>query len=681
MAKQMTRAEYQRQFGTAPGVSSIDNTPAPVRMTREEYNRIYNTGNSEPKQSFLQRVTPAPIRNMFNSLSDIKDDFTETAGALGGYTGTKEQQQSRLTQRAIENPGETLVDDALIKTGTALSSAFGIAGIAGIGLAKSLLSQENEDRITGFFSEFGDALGERAQSQLQTMRESDDPADQEFAATIDDIIQFYQTDERFKDEVDAVGGFAEIFSAGLVGRITPPRSGGIPGRTPKPTTPNIKPAPSRRAKDILSIETNYANTRRANEFEFDGGDASRERIAATNVLEGVVDEDGIIRTRDRGGAVDQYRAQTVDKYESVVRDSLEREGKVVTLSEIRNHLTRVVNDTKGLEGADLVAAIKGIERELQGLSLRVDSGLEELPLAKVQDAKISTTRNINFNTPPETATYRKAIARGYKELIERKSDLRVGEINNELAKFYTDIERLERLDGKRVKGGRLGKYFAQTSGNIIGGAAGTVAGGPGAALGAMAGGEIAARLQGRAMAGTFGKGGTKTVSNTLLDAAKRDSKLPVERPLDVPDRPVGAPRGVQKTKEITAIEGKIKKNIREQKTAIKAKDWDLVAALKTVYDALLEQLREAVENVSAGLSIRASVTPLSVAKKVDLEDVDEIRVFLDNPQNALLDDKLNRLIEEIGISKADTDTQVRFLKEVLDEVEQLVEAGKHKLIT
>jgi hypothetical protein len=64
-----------------------------------------------------------------------------------------------------------------------------------------------------------------------------------------------------------------------------------------------------------------------------------------------------------------------------------------------------------------------------------------------------------------------------------------------------------------------------------------------------------------------------------------------------------------------------------------------------------------------GLSVKdISVTPESVAKKIDMTDVRKIARFLDNPETADIDD----LLKLMKIDKAPRSTQVKFLIEVLD---------------
>lgn len=274
-------------------------------------------------------------------------------------------------------------------------------------------------------------------------------------------------------------------------------------------------------KEIFKIENNYANTRKANKFSKDAGAASRNRIAKANLLTDSVDEGGLIRTKQPGGPIDKYKAATVDQTEGTVRQNLERLGETVEVSTIEKQLLKEVRSS-GLEGDDLKTALDKIAREVEGYKLRADPQ-GRIPLVIVHDAKISTTKQINYQTPPEKATYRKAVARGLKRIVEKNSVFNVEETNKELTKHYEDIALLERLDGKKVKGGKLGKYFAQISGNIIGGVAGGAVGGPlGSAAGTIIGGEAGGRIQGAAMQRTFkgGKGGVIEQSEVLKKASE-----------------------------------------------------------------------------------------------------------------------------------------------------------------
>ena len=261
---------------------------------------------------------------------------------------------------------------------------------------------------------------------------------------------------------------------------------------------------SGREQEIFNIETNYSAGRKKMKFSRDAGSSSRRRIAETDVLVGAVDENGLIRTTQKGGAVEQYKNVRLQGTENLGRRMLEKEGASVTLKDVERELIREVSKAR-LEGADLQSALRRIKSEIAGYKIRVGrSGKIRLDI--VHDAKISTTNGINYQTPPEVKAYRKAIAKALRNIIEKNSKTNIGEVNAELAKYLDDIERLELLDGKKVKGGKLGKYFAQITGGLAGGMVGGAIGGPGGfAAGAVTAGELAGKLKGTAFQRSFGK--------------------------------------------------------------------------------------------------------------------------------------------------------------------------------
>ena len=271
----------------------------------------------------------------------------------------------------------------------------------------------------------------------------------------------------------------------------------------RPFTKTPEKIIAKREEEIFNIENQYAKTRKANIFSKDAGSASRKRVAETDVLVNSVDENGLMRTKQPGGAVEQYRAQTIDGVEGVVRENLERLGEKVSLRDVEKHLIKTVNES-GLQGNDLRNALNNVRKEVAGYRLKADVD-GNIPLTLVHDAKISTTANINYLTPPEVKTYRKSIARGLKEVVENNSSFNAEAVNKELSKYYQDIALLERLDGARVRGGKLGKYFSQIVGNVAGGLAGGAVGGAGgSALGTIVGGEIGSRVRGSMMSKILG---------------------------------------------------------------------------------------------------------------------------------------------------------------------------------
>lgn len=557
MPVSMTREEYRKKYGAdpvLPSKSTVDTTPAPRRMTRAEYEAEYG-----PKESFTGNVG-----QRFNERADnVGQALRRDQGAL--HTGLQVFGQGIAALGDVAFEGvKALTPDFIEKPiGEAVSSA--VQGVANTEPAK---------QATGWYQQFKTAHPTAA-------------ADLEALFNIGSVLPIGKG-------ATLAGQVAKTAGTKAVGTVKQANKARIAAREPKMVAAI--------EEELFNIENNYVTTRRANDFSNDAGYSSRRRIAETDVLANATDTDGKIRTMGPGGAVEKYRTLdrggwSIDGVENTVRVNLERLGETVNLDQVKRGMTAAVTHS-GLEGADLFAALNGIKREIAGLKLRADE-FGNIPLVKVHDAKISTTRNINFQTPPETAAYRKAIARAYKELVEDNSKFNVKEVNTELAKYYKDLEHLERLDGKGVKGRKLGKYFAQISGNIIGGATGSAVGGPiGAAIGTIAGGEAAALIKGRQMAGTFGKArGATPPKNPILEVAREQGQLPKTPDLRVPDKKVGAASSVPKTKEIHKIERAIEKNVQQQKAAIRAGDFTLVAMLKEVYNELVAALKEAIKKI------------------------------------------------------------------------------------
>tara|TARA_R110000868_G_scaffold75379_3_gene217559 strand:+ start:4615 stop:6654 length:2040 start_codon:yes stop_codon:yes gene_type:complete len=281
---------------------------------------------------------------------------------------------------------------------------------------------------------------------------------------------------------------------------------------------------NKRVSELESISGNYAQLRKEANFNPEGAKESVKRVASTDVLTNAVDENGLIRTKGEGGAVEQYKSQTLDGAENVVRKNLERLGETVNLNELEIRLNEAVNKS-GLEGADLKVALNKVKREISGYKLKADAE-GNVPLTTIHDAKIATSKKIrDFTTPSEIKTYEKALGEALKTTVEKNSTFNVKEINAELSKYLQDVKFLESLDGKRVKGGKLGKYFAQISGNIAGGAIGTAVGGPvGTAVGTMIGGNIAGKIKGSSLQRTLsGKTGYVSPKNPILEKAISDA--------------------------------------------------------------------------------------------------------------------------------------------------------------
>lgn len=264
-----------------------------------------------------------------------------------------------------------------------------------------------------------------------------------------------------------------------------------------------------RQKELSKLENSYASIRTATEKAKDRGFDPKKVIAETDLLNGAVDKDGTIRTTHEGGAVEKVR-KFIQPKEKIVSQLLDIEGKTINVKDIEKQLRNNI-DGSNLEGEALDAAHAKIDREIKGLLRRADE-VGNVPISKIQDAKISKYNNLNY-LDPSSKNADKSIARTYKDIVAGNTESAdVNALNNELAEQYSVMGILEKLDGKKVAGGRLGKYFAQTTGAIIGSHFGPI--------GSVVGAEVGSGLKGSLMKNKFrGQTGIKMQDSPAMKAA------------------------------------------------------------------------------------------------------------------------------------------------------------------
>lgn len=274
----------------------------------------------------------------------------------------------------------------------------------------------------------------------------------------------------------------------------------------------------KRVSELSKLEENNASVRKAIQASKAKGIDAKGILAQTDLLHGAVDDTGTIRTTQDGGAVSQLQ-DFIKPQESVVSKVLAEEGKTIPLDELKSRMVQSVNDS-GVKGGAKVRALRSVDEDIAGYALEADKN-GNLPLSVVQDAKIDKYRNINYLNP-EASRVDKAVAKALKQTVEEKTtSADVKALNDELSRHYSVLSLLEKMDGKKVSGGKLGKYFAQTIGSIVGSHFGP--------LGTLAGAEIGSRIKGGAMARTFsGKTGrVLEQSDVMKKALAPKPKLPL----------------------------------------------------------------------------------------------------------------------------------------------------------
>lgn len=263
-------------------------------------------------------------------------------------------------------------------------------------------------------------------------------------------------------------------------------------------------------------------------------------LAETDVLHGSVDKTGKITTKGPGGAVEQYTDDFIRGNEAIVSDALKKEGRSVAPQMVKQRLTQAVMDA-GIEGKALTNALKAIDDEVAGYAIR-EGANGTIPLETLHSAKVDKYNGINFFTEGNTKKYDKTIARALKEIIEKETkSVDVQNINKELSKHFAVIDYLEKLDGKIVEGGKLGKYFAQTIGAIVGSHFGPL----GAIVGAEAGGRVKGNLMSRVFSGKTGK--MFPQAKVIEDAVKFKESKPLELPQSSSEKSLGSLNTSQST--------------------------------------------------------------------------------------------------------------------------------------
>lgn len=251
-------------------------------------------------------------------------------------------------------------------------------------------------------------------------------------------------------------------------------------------------------KALTQLEQSNATIRKFTEAQKKRGVDVKDLTAQTDLLQGSVNETGRIDTTQGKKILQDFLAPQ----ESVVSKALKQEGVTLPYDVVKAELQKSIS---GLTGSALVEARSRLNSELKGLATKQTPD-GRISLEELQKAKISKSTNANYLNP-ESNIADKKIAFVYKKLIEKNTKSVVVEnLNKELQRHYAVLDYLDTLNGKTVKGGKLGKYFAKTVGAIVGAQVGSL--GP---LGAIAGSEIGGAIQGAVMKQNFSGSTGKTL--------------------------------------------------------------------------------------------------------------------------------------------------------------------------
>lgn len=454
-------------------------------MTREEYEAKYG---AKPFSGVSQQIAAA---------TESEPGFFENV--QGAFQKRSQNVQATRQQHAQGTlPGGNAA--GVLRTSGQVAGLIGDVAFEGL---KAVTPDFIEKPV-------GKALGSAAQTVAQTL-------------PVQRAMQGYQL---FKTQhpdaaasLEAITNIASILPIGKGLQV-----GGAAANTGVKATlkaiPDLGPSENslitQRVTELDKLAANNAPIRKVLEKHTSRGVDSKRLLAETDLLHGAVDDTGTIRTANARQELTDFIAP----HEGTISKVLEREGVKIPLGLVERRL-RTAIDNSNLEGASLEAAHSKLAATLKGLARRADEdGL--IPLQKVQDAKINAYATIDYmNSGAKMAD--KTIARTFKELVEQNTkSADAAALNKELMSHYSVLNLLEKLDGKKVEGGKLGKYFAQTLGAVVGSHFGP--------LGAIAGAEIAGRAKGAALSQTFkGQTGATLKTSDAMKAAQQ-GKAPLQLP-------------------------------------------------------------------------------------------------------------------------------------------------------
>lgn len=468
--------------------------------------------------------------------------------------------------------------------------------------------------------------------------------------------------------------------------------------SPPPPAGSLEAQPKlvqNRVAELTNIERNSAPVRKVTEKAKAQGIDPKLILSQTDLLHGAVDNTGTINTIPAMGELNDF----IKPQESVISDALAREGVNIPLEKVRQAQTAAI-DKSGLEGAALENAYTKLDAEMKGLSRRANSD-GTIPLAKIQDAKVNKYSTVDY-TNEGAKIADKALARTYKTLVEKHTkSADVHGLNAELQRHYSVMNLLEKLNGKKVEGGRLGKYFAKTVGGIVGSHFGP--------LGTIAGAELGGMMKGKSLSSTFkGKTGGQLTQPPEMQQAILNNQMPR---LGLPAPKEGTPTKANYSP--IPLRGKIVDEPQAPQSSMSAgsrntsQSTTIAPTINTIPETLSQPPKEASplstpkssssDKPTTGLLDKAkqvfndiktkgnrgfiklpkdtakSVSPEAIAKKVGALDVFRIKDYLANhPDPALnvnAETKIGPVIKGMGIKHLDTTTQKRFLQEVVDTYE------------
>lgn len=431
----MTRAEYEAKYGTAPATST-----APVKMTRAEYEARYGASptGSAPK-SFLGSIV----------------DKVKTAARSGFQQGMEGYQQ------AVDAPNPLQLLEGSVKMGAgAINTVYSPLAPLFAPLGKVVNAVSDKISDIPAVQRFATSKAGKA-----TSRVAEDVAN---LSTLASVVPATKVAPNISKSVTSAAskGFSKTATAGREGAINSLER-------------NIR----------LAAEGTITPKKFLAKSEARGKDPVR--YLAERNIEPVV-RDGKMQTVEQADKLN-VSAQPLNQHLDMALAEVEPGVAKTPLETLRSKALASASDVKNVTETARKQITDAINHEFD---LMKQKG-SDLTLRQINAFKRTQWGATKFDaTKPYQGDAQYLMGKAAKQTIEDtvpKDAFSVHELNSHIGDIYDAEKFLRTLDGKAVKGGRLGKY----SGRILGGMIGTAASGHpiGTFLGTLGGDGVVEILQ------------------------------------------------------------------------------------------------------------------------------------------------------------------------------------------
>lgn len=394
-----------------------------MALTSEE-KQILDFAKNNGKSALEAKAAIAKYRQQNPSSTPTTPTFSEDAATDKAQIGENiapiidQNKIDRLQIRAkVADQEITPVRGAFQTIGKGLGAGFKVLGESAKGLAKMALPQKAEDKISEFTSGFSSELGSRLSQDYEEMKTSDVPEERKIAEKITSTIERYNTDENFKNDVDATGGVLTAVTSLLGGSLAKNLTPDLKTRTLTPDldTPYFKENESAVAQAISNIN------KAKNSVIKSGADVSGKVPLSIQAL----GQSAI----DKAVLSGQKIAET---YRNVVENSTQRITSNLDRQALKDNLTKPLPEVEQTLGTMYVNAVspgvKGKKPSLEGLVANKDSAVAAIknlttskPSLKFRD--IETNEIIEGQLPTNLWEFGGAISHQksnvYKEITNK----------------------------------------------------------------------------------------------------------------------------------------------------------------------------------------------------------------------------------------------------------------------